>query len=126
MKEVGSALKYRFGEISSFRPDSETGAKFLLFWPLFLLQYILLCCDAWELRALNNGRELLRKILTPMLCHVQIQVAALSKGFVAPVAYKRFLTRVGTQVSFQSVFDRKAFFALTAFKGLLTRVGTQV
>ena len=61
-----------------------------------------------------------------MLCHVQIQVAALSKDFVAPVAYKRFLTRVGTQVSFQSVFDRKAFFALTAFKGLLTRVGTQV
>ena len=90
------------------------------------MQFILPCCDVRGLPALNNGRELLRIILTPMFHHVRLQFVALSKGFIAPIAYKRFLFRVGTQVYCQRAIVRKAFFALIARIKFPTRVNTLV
>ena len=45
----------------------------------------------------------------------------LGKGFVAPLAFIRFHTRMGTLVFYQIIFLRKTLFTLTALVRLLTR-----
>lgn len=47
---------------------------------------------------------------------VSFQIAVLGKIFITLTANVNFLTRVDTQVAFQSPWTRKAFIAMRAFK----------
>ena len=59
---------------------------------------------------------------TSMYC----QIVFLSKGFVAELAFIRFLTRVNAQVCFKNAHLHKAFMTYTARIWLLPRVAELV
>ena len=59
----------------------------------------------------------------PLVCY---QIAPLGKAFIALLALKRFLTRMGARVYGQSAFCYKVFIALLALIRSLARMSTQM